>query len=437
MSTDFSNIGEDVIRMIFDRLDGEDLLNCEFVCRQWRDILLTETPWKRLLCREVNSFSPLSQTRQILKKLESNEYRSACRSILLSKRNWRTRNFTRLKLLGDRRWTGSLIFVDDHVAWDFAVLEGDDSDGYVERPIGYAFLEFDSEKINEIPSVYMLNGEWANDQMGQARKKMVVNINCPRNQYRLNIVCAEDESLTSSSLSFTGRQLFCLSNYEAEGRSFSRIRIWKMQEGNTLILTHDRPLDHHFLKMKYVDDKFIVACVRGEPRRFLFISSETLNVVRSVRVSDPEAFTYNGGLLFQFGMSKGIVRILDVASGNYFNHLHLHGHPMIELLEPSAKSNSTVIVICWRYMRAQGREKGVNDEEWVNSYLSVYDLEAVKTVQQQKQHEICSCVQPLYMFKFLYEVENFALDETRLAVIGNGSDAKLRVDVLNFSAKEC
>jgi hypothetical protein len=39
--------------MIFQRLESEDLVNCEAVCRQRRGILVAGTPWKRLFHRKV------------------------------------------------------------------------------------------------------------------------------------------------------------------------------------------------------------------------------------------------------------------------------------------------------------------------------------------------------------------------------------------------
>ena len=57
----------DVLLMIFQQLDGEDLVNCEAVCRQWRDVLLAGTPWRRLFHRKVN-YSHLWRKEQ--KKLE-------------------------------------------------------------------------------------------------------------------------------------------------------------------------------------------------------------------------------------------------------------------------------------------------------------------------------------------------------------------------------
>jgi F-box-like len=65
-----NELDEDVLHMIFQQLEGEDLVNCENVCRQWRDILLAGTPWRRLFDRNKDS-SPLWRRAQRI--LESNQ----------------------------------------------------------------------------------------------------------------------------------------------------------------------------------------------------------------------------------------------------------------------------------------------------------------------------------------------------------------------------
>jgi hypothetical protein len=63
-------LGDDVLQMIFQQLDGKDLVKCEVVCRQWRDVLLSGTPWRRLFHRKIKC-SHLWRKEQ--KKLEKNQ----------------------------------------------------------------------------------------------------------------------------------------------------------------------------------------------------------------------------------------------------------------------------------------------------------------------------------------------------------------------------
>jgi F-box-like len=119
-------LSEDVLLMILDLLDGCDLVKCESVCRRWRGILLTGTPWRRLLNRRLNSFFPLfrqafkkfgmdpskldmmeeeSRKQQLVGREESlkleignsSQYRDVCKNVLEVKRNWRTAKFAKCK----------------------------------------------------------------------------------------------------------------------------------------------------------------------------------------------------------------------------------------------------------------------------------------------------------------------------------------------------
>ena len=76
---------EDVLLLIFQHLDGKDLVHCEAVCRQWRQVMLTGTPWIRWLkqrsaSRELRPFwhrMGLDET-----NLQFQDYRAICRDIV-------------------------------------------------------------------------------------------------------------------------------------------------------------------------------------------------------------------------------------------------------------------------------------------------------------------------------------------------------------------
>ena len=90
-----------VLLVIFDQLDYQDLLRCEAVCRQWRNVLLSGTPWRRLFHRKIISSEQWRDIVRILgvdvKKLETVHYRSLCRGIIHelkpNVRNWRNGKF--------------------------------------------------------------------------------------------------------------------------------------------------------------------------------------------------------------------------------------------------------------------------------------------------------------------------------------------------------
>jgi F-box-like len=115
-------LGVDVLLMIFQQLDGEDLLNCEAVCCQWRDILLAGTPWRRLFHRNIAALPLWRKVQKKLKKnqliLQTEQYREVSKAILQVERNWRTAQFKNSVYLV-KDYSGVRITIsDDYVAWD-------------------------------------------------------------------------------------------------------------------------------------------------------------------------------------------------------------------------------------------------------------------------------------------------------------------------------
>jgi F-box-like len=100
-----NRLPDDVLLVIFDELDEEDLLRCESVCRQWRNVLLSGRPWKTLFRRQIVSSQLWRRVWQNLRvnvdKLEIVHYRGLCRAIVrhLNKinRNWRTGIFKEIE----------------------------------------------------------------------------------------------------------------------------------------------------------------------------------------------------------------------------------------------------------------------------------------------------------------------------------------------------
>jgi hypothetical protein len=89
-----NELGDDVLQIIFKKLEGEDLLNCETVCRHWRDILVAGTPWRGLFDRNKVTSPLWRKAQRTLEKnqpeLPTEQYRGVCKEILRVKRDWRT-----------------------------------------------------------------------------------------------------------------------------------------------------------------------------------------------------------------------------------------------------------------------------------------------------------------------------------------------------------
>jgi F-box-like len=143
-----SDFVADVLHIIFQQLEGKDLVNCEAVCRQWRDILFAGTPWRKLFLRQVDC-SLLWRKEQ--KKLEKNQlilhteqYRDICRNLLQVERSWRIGKFTK-SVCSLNAVTNDITIIDDYVAWAFDYLIIGEHHGRC------SFLETESMKIAQCP----------------------------------------------------------------------------------------------------------------------------------------------------------------------------------------------------------------------------------------------------------------------------------------------
>ena len=411
-----NQLGVDVLQMIFQQLDGEDLVNCEAVCRQWHDILLTGTPWRRLFHRKIH-YSPSWRKEQ--KKLEKKEqtlqteqYRDVCRKILQVNRNWRTGNLTKATYPVDSTdiCAARVTISDDYVAWRFSRHE----DGRYRK--WCAFLDSTSTEMTIIPLVSWcgdFNGmlvSWPNPENGS----FSVEIRAPQNNWHVNVRNQENFDVRQI---FFGSDLFVC--YSAYAGNQDRIRIWRV--GNPSTLLHDRTFEDRNMRILKVDEQFIVGETENLELFALtlhFISIETLEEIRSLSVKSHRC-PYDRGLSFQY-RGNGIIRMMDVASGIFFNNMLLpfrkEDKKFVEWT--CASTNSNRMVIGWKYSKKIAG---------ILSHLSVYDLEAVKQPNSDPGSHL------LYTLQFQFVIENFVMDETRIAFSGKDGKNKRSVTVLNFA----
>ena len=94
--------------------------------------------------------------------------------------------------------------------------------------------------------------------------------------------------------------------------------------GNPPTLLHDRTFKNRNMKIYKVDEQFIVASklhYLNFSKVVYFFSTETLELFTSLGVVGCEC-AYDRGLFFQ-DRSNAIVRILDVATGTFFNDVYM------------------------------------------------------------------------------------------------------------------
>ena len=273
-----NQLGVDVLQMIFQQLDGEDLVNCEAVCRQWHDILLAGTPWRRLFHRKINYAPSWRKKQKKLQKkeqtLQTEQYRDVCRKILLVYQNWRIGHFTKLIYPTAQNSAFNLTMSDDYVAWGFVRIENE------ERRRGCAFLDTDSMEITEIPllSGYKVLNEmavlWANST------RSVVEIRDPKNNWTVNVMNEDENVFHFCKMSFGSKLLV---QYYRLDCVRERIKIWKL--GNPSTLLHDRTCEDRNFEILKVDKQFIVARTYYHLKPMVdilyFISTETVDVFKS------------------------------------------------------------------------------------------------------------------------------------------------------------
>jgi F-box-like len=429
-----SNIlGADVLQIIFQQLNGEDLGNCEVVCRQWRDILFAGTPWRRLFHRKVN-YSPSWRKEQ--KKLEKNQlilrtdqYRDICRNLLQMERNWRIGRLQK-SVYSVNANNYQITISDDYVTWDYCMRF--DNGKYRS---GCSFLDTESMELQEIP---LTCGDQHLEEMAirrADRKSSVIEVCDPKNQWTINVEGEEEDYLNRRLYFGSGRLVECTHPYNllrgCTGEYIrrirngtERIRVWKMGYPPTLI--HDRTFEDRNLIICKVDGQFIVATgdefwTTATGRTVYFFSTETLEVFTSLDVNGSK-WDYDRGLLFQY-RRNGIVRILNVASKTYFNDVRLpfrkEDKRIARLLWSKwASTNSNVMVIGWKYS---------NDSSGILSHLSVYDLEAVKKPNSDPGFHL------LYTLQFEFNMSSFVMDEKLIAFNGSEGKDDQFVTVLNFA----
>ena len=120
--------------------------------------------------------------------------------------------------------------------------------------------------------------------------------------------------------------------------------------------------------------------------------------------------------------NEKIIHILDVASGTFFSDVCLpfrnETRQSVKLMYHWASSNSKFIVIGW---------KSYDSSAILNfSYLSFYDLEAVKKPSSDRR-----CY--LYTFQFQFELRSFVVDESRIVSKGIHGNDDWNVMVLDFA----
>jgi F-box-like len=395
---------EDVLLMIFQHLDGQDLLRCEAVCRQWRQVMLTGTPWRRWLiqrsrCPELRPF--WQKMKLDMSKLRLQDYRAICRDIvppLLHYHldyNWRHGKYE----------PSSLTFnvIDDVLT----------NGSYVYRSTGESRQVITLDKRWRVRAINRIEIQ---GNLLQFYQNIAVIVRDKRIQL---VDCNDRHVISELSVECYSSIINCRFNGQLLAVRFdgdNLLRVWRVADDYKTITLISKPkiICEHLLEM---DDKYIVASETFVPGRGIrFICTKTLEIEHTFFVGWEE-IAYERGLLFIF--AKQVIQTWNVAAGRSLQDLHIpHGYATYG--EPAAriKANSKFLVVLFEdYFCCQ------------HLLLCVYDLEALKTGN-------CSADRLLiHTMRVPYPVHVVSVDETHIVYCRHISGLvcdQYKITALNF-----
>ena len=329
-------------------------------------------------------------------------------------------------LVGDVLLIISNSLIDEYVAWSF---ERTDENGDSVR--GCAFVATGSKQVKEIGSAHIIQVrdwlyEYDHDRLGYTYWPVgdddgfvIIEIREPTNYRQLKLPIDEKNHFIYRPIRNKKKLLFCFST--CAGGVLERIQIWRIDADPFRQPTQIQNclFESRELRMEYADERFIMAIKTSQDSRFTtvyFISSKTMDDVRSFSVSKEDGIGYQGGLFFLNQRRRRgtiIIRIMDVASGTfYLKDLKLpideQTEPHVSTMEGLASCNSKVIVIGWNLLNP-------TTLKWLSG-LSVYDREAVENNRKERGSRFL-----LYTLRIRKYVIFFRMDENVLAYIATSS----------------
>ena len=399
---------EDVLLLIFQHLDGKDLVHCEAVCRQWRQVMLTGTPWIRWL--KQRSASPelrpfwhrmgLDET-----NLQFQDYRAICRDIVRylnqQDNNWRHGKYEESSLECNA---------------DYATISGN-----------YTYCPKKKWDPYGTTAVTIL------DKTSQVRAINRIDVEGELLQFYNNIViykCRDKIKFADYSDGHVISELtvgWSIRNYRFNGKLLAvrfddHLCVWKVENDNMTMLKRLEIISDFSLEM---DGKYIVVVDRffdGEEvyAEVNFICTKAMEIKRTLNVGLNE-FAYVKGLLFIL-TKKNVVRIWNVASEIYLDDLHIpHGYAPCIDSRGKIKANSKFLIMLF-------------DDHicYDNKLLCIYDLEAIKNGS-------CSAKGlPLHTIRVSHSVREVSADETHIVVSDTSCYAlEKKIITLDFRPVDC
>ena len=422
-------LDEDVLLAIFDQLHYQDLLRCEAVCRQWRNVLLSGTPWRRLFHRKIISSE---QWRDIVrlfgvdvKKLETVHYRSLCRGIHREEkqtdRNWRTGNFK------NNSPTNFLEDIAEITVWGDRIAVY----SWYQSMTNLMYLVHRTS-LEEISSI-----EIHEDFCAVTNTEIVVvwdmkNMKILDTNGRLISEVPElDEkeriSWNLESCCITGNQMAVLS--QTEGKE--KLSFWDVSDplratrlkSKFFNLGLQLECEDYEISMK-MDDEFIaISNFQGESTSFYFFSKETLDLHWSMQFdgNNMKNLSFGKGLLLVYVSKQndkseecGVIQVYDVTSRTYLREIPTTEEKDYGELDGKVGFNSKFIVVFDEPSNYRLPYK-----------MNIYDLEAVKSLKSSANELL------VHTFTMDLYCQRIVVTETEIFIWGTN-----KITILDFSSMD-
>ena len=424
-----NQLSYDVLLIIFDQLEEQDFLRFETVCRQWRNVFLSGTPWRRLFHRKIVS-SPY--WRNVLRifgvdvdKLETVHYRSLCRAIIEELKhidqNWQTGNFKKTCV------TTLLETISNATIWDNCIVlySQNKSSGVNEMTFGF----FHQKNLEVTSSIEIPNGSFAvtNTEIVVGWDTKNIKILDTNGQLISEVPELNEDERVSWNLEFcclSKDQMAVLSKtYEQQ-----KLSVWDVSDPlratrlqiQRLIL--GLPFSYWFNTSMKMDYQFIaISTFRNETTSFYFFSKKTLDLHWQKTVDGYMIynFAYGKGLLLLYVTKENdkrekfvVIEVYDVTSRTCVREMSTGAMCRGEKFEQNVGFNSKVLVVVENTIDFSPRCK-----------INIYDLEAIKNPNSSAD-ELLVCTQALD-----FRCQKIAVTETEILYLAWNT-----ITILDFSS---
>jgi F-box-like len=411
-----NRLPDDVLLVIFDELDEEDLLRCETVCLQWRNVLLSGRPWKTLFRRQIVSSKLWRRVLQNFgvkfDNLETVYYRALCRAIIRQLNeiygNWRTGNFKK--------------FVESNL-YQIATVEDDCVVCYFMAQKFLLFFERRSQKFTGAVKIPLGSFAVTNTEIvvvWDMKNMKILNTNGrlisevqeldedERIQWDLASCCLSGCQM--AVISQSGKQeklsLWDVSDPLKVRRSKSEYSNHDLQFIESSPANFEIDLQHNRYPSMKMDDQFIVISVfRIIATKFYFFSKKTLNLYwqKTLNGNMKNNVVYGKGLLLIYVSKQndkseeyGTIQVYDVASRTCIREMCITAKSDTKKLNHRVCFNSKFMVVA---QESQHRPP---------CKLNICDLEAVKNPKSSEDEFLVHTVD------VEFPVEKISIDETAI-----------------------